>query len=54
MCCTGKKNMKKYGLLYETESYTEDYRPDVDPSALNGYATAAFRYFHSAIQGRLE
>ncbi|XP_046682531.1 peroxidase-like [Homalodisca vitripennis] len=50
----GKKNMKKYGLLYETHGYTDDYRPDVDPSALNGYATAAFRYFHSAIQGRLE
>lgn len=47
--------MKKYGLLYPgAKDYIEDYKDEVDPSVLQGHATAGFRYFHSAIQGRLE
>ncbi|CAA9993292.1 unnamed protein product [Nesidiocoris tenuis] len=49
----GTKNMMKYGLLYKTDGYVNDYREDVDPSVINGHATAAFRYFHSAIQGQI-
>ncbi|KAK9503739.1 hypothetical protein O3M35_010237 [Rhynocoris fuscipes] len=47
----GTKNMMRYGLLYDTDGYVNDYREDVDPRVLNEHATAAFRYFHSAIQG---
>ncbi|XP_014244357.1 peroxidase-like [Cimex lectularius] len=49
----GTNNMMKYGLLYKTDKFVNDYRDDVDPSVLNGHATAAFRYFHSSIQGHL-
>lgn len=50
----GMDNMLKYKLIYKTKGYTQDYHEDVDPSVLNGHATAAFRYFHSAIQGRFQ
>uniref|UniRef100_A0AB38ZET2 Venom peroxidase 1 n=1 Tax=Oncocephalus sp. TaxID=2944721 RepID=A0AB38ZET2_9HEMI len=50
----GTKNMLKYGLIYNSEGYVDDYREDIDPRVLNGHATAAFRYFHSAIQGQLQ
>lgn len=46
--------MVKHGVLYKTDGYVNDYREDVDPSVLNDHATAAFRYFHSAIQGQLQ
>lgn len=49
----GTKNMMKYGVIYKTDDYVEDYREDIQPNVLNGHATAAYRYFHSAIQGQL-
>uniref|UniRef100_A0A146M0F8 Peroxidase n=1 Tax=Lygus hesperus TaxID=30085 RepID=A0A146M0F8_LYGHE len=49
----GTNNMVKYGLLYKTDGFVNDYREDVEPNVLNGHATAAFRYFHSAIQGQI-
>lgn len=51
---SGADNLLKYGLIYNTHGYTDDYKPDIDPSVLNSHATAAFRYFHSNIQGKLE
>lgn len=51
----GTNNMAKYGLIYPgAKSYIDDYKEDVDPSVIQGHATAGFRYFHSAIQGKLE
>lgn len=52
----GTENMLKNRLIYKTTagSYVNDYDPTVDPSVLNEHATAAFRYFHSQIEGRLE
>lgn len=48
--------MLKNHLIYKTTSgsYVNDYDPNIDPSVLNSHATAAFRYFHSQIEGRLE
>lgn len=48
--------MLKNRLIYKTEpgSYINDYDISIDPSVLNEHATAAFRYFHSQIEGRLE
>lgn len=48
--------MLKNRLIYKTKpgSYVNDYDPTIDPSVLNAHATAAFRYFHSQIEGRLE
>lgn len=52
----GANNMLKNRLIYKTEpgSYVNDYDISIDPSVLNSHATAAFRYFHSQIEGRLE
>lgn len=48
--------MLKNRLIYQTTlgSFVNDYNPNIDPSVLNSHATAAFRYFHSQIEGRLE
>lgn len=52
----GVSNMIKNRLIYQIEpgSYVNDYDQTIDPSVLNSHATAAFRYFHSQIEGRLE
>lgn len=50
----GTDNMIKYGLLYKTKGYTNDYKENVDPSVINAHAHAAFRYFHSSIQGQFQ
>lgn len=52
----GRENMLKNRLIYQTTkgSFVNDYNPNIDPSVLNSHATAAFRYFHSQIEGRLE
>ncbi|XP_060648778.1 peroxidase [Drosophila nasuta] len=52
----GGENMLKNRLIYKThgDSYVNDYDPKIDPSVLNEHATAAFRYFHSQIEGRLD
>jgi peroxidase len=52
----GRENMLKNRLIYQTTkgSFINDYNPNIDPSVLNSHATAAFRYFHSQIEGRLE
>lgn len=53
----GRENMIKNRLIYQTNtkgSFVNDYNPNIDPSVLNSHATAAFRYFHSQIEGRLE
>lgn len=52
----GTENMLKNRLIYETTkgSYVNDYDANIDPSIINSHATAAFRYFHSQIEGRLE
>lgn len=46
--------MLKYKLIFKTKGYTKDYNEYVEPSVLNEHATAAFRYFHSAIQGHIQ
>lgn len=48
--------MLKNRLIYKTTtgSYVNDYNPSIDPTTINSHATAAFRYFHSQIEGRLE
>ncbi|XP_059610069.1 peroxidase [Phlebotomus argentipes] len=52
----GQKNMRNNGLIYETTpgSYVNDYDPSIDPRVINAHAHAAFRYFHTQIEGRLD
>lgn len=48
--------MLKNRLIYKADpgTFINDYDPLIDPSVINAHATAAFRYFHSQIEGRLE
>lgn len=51
----GRENMLKNRLIYQSKgNFVNDYNFNIDPSVLNAHATAAFRYFHSQIEGRLE
>lgn len=50
----GGDNLRRHGILYKSQSHINDYREEVDPSTLQGHATAAFRYFHSLIAGHLD
>ncbi|CAO1423296.1 unnamed protein product [Diamesa tonsa] len=52
----GRENMIKNRLIFQTTkgSFVNDYNENIDPSVLNSHATAAFRYFHSQIEGRLD
>lgn len=52
----GAENMLKNRLIYKVpeKAPVNDFDPSIDPSVINSHATAAFRYFHSQIEGRLE
>ncbi|XP_014216998.1 peroxidase-like [Copidosoma floridanum] len=49
----GLQNSYNRKILYKTAGYVNDYDPAVDPSVINEHSTAAFRYFHSLIAGKL-
>lgn len=50
----GLENSLQNKILYQTKGFVNDYSENVDPTVLNEHATAAFRFFHSLIAGRLE
>uniref|UniRef100_A0A8D8RDW0 Peroxidase n=1 Tax=Cacopsylla melanoneura TaxID=428564 RepID=A0A8D8RDW0_9HEMI len=50
----GQENALKYKLIHNTKGYVNDYNDHVEPNVLNEHATAAFRYFHSSVQGTLQ
>lgn len=50
----GKDIMQSYGLLLKPFGYSFDYNPKINPSIANGFATAAYRYGHTLVQGRLD
>ncbi|XP_061391455.1 peroxidase [Musca vetustissima] len=52
----GAENMLKNRLIYKVpeKAPVNDFDPSIDPSVINSHATAAFRYFHSQIEGRLD
>ena len=48
--------MVKVGLIYtnlNADEYVNDYDPTINPTVINEYATAAFRYFHNQIKGKI-
>ena len=46
--------MQNLGMLPLQYGFSEDYDESVNPSVLNEFATAAFRFGHSLIQGKVE
>uniref|UniRef100_A0A182NV95 Peroxidase n=1 Tax=Anopheles dirus TaxID=7168 RepID=A0A182NV95_9DIPT len=53
----GRENMLRHGLLHagtDAEGYVRDYNPLEDATVSNAFGTAAFRYFHNMIVGRLD
>lgn len=47
--------MEEFQLNLETKyRYSFDYDPQVEPSILNEFATAAFRFGHSMMDGILK
>ncbi|KAJ8926640.1 hypothetical protein NQ314_020974, partial [Rhamnusium bicolor] len=49
----GLDNSINHRIIWETNSFVNDYNDSVNPTVLNEHATAAFRYFHSLIAGNL-
>uniref|UniRef100_A0A182QCF9 Heme peroxidase 1 n=1 Tax=Anopheles farauti TaxID=69004 RepID=A0A182QCF9_9DIPT len=49
----GMDHMSRRGLVVRTRDHVNDYAPTVNPTVLNDHANGAFRYFHSAMLGRL-
>lgn len=55
----GRERMLDHGMIYhadsrDTEGYASDYDASVDPASLNEHSTAAFRYFHTQIEGHMQ
>ncbi|XP_049543970.1 peroxidase-like [Anopheles darlingi] len=50
----GLSYMRSVGLNFATPSFVNDYGTQMNPSVINEHTTAAFRFFHSAIQGTLK
>ena len=46
--------MEELDILPLSHGYSNRYDPKVNPTVINSFATAAFRFGHSLIQGMLE
>lgn len=50
----GRDKMQELGMLPLEYGFSEDYDDAVNPTILNEFATAAFRFGHTLIQGKME
>ena len=50
----GTDFMEELDILPLTEGYNTKYNPKINPSILNSFSSAAFRFGHSLIQGLME
>jgi len=50
----GKQGLHEHDLVLYTEGYYDGYDPEINPSAANGFATAAYRFGHSLLPSTVE
>lgn len=55
----GRERMLEHKMIYDAddrdaEGYVSDYDASVDPAMLNEHSTAAYRYYHTQIEGHLQ
>ena len=50
----GMNFMQKWKLEPRESGYSDDYNDQINPSITNAFSTAAFRFGHSMIQGKIE
>ncbi|XP_055300072.1 peroxidase [Sitodiplosis mosellana] len=50
----GKEVMEKFGLVLNKEGYWDGYDPKVNPSIIDSFAAAAFRFGHSLLPTAVE
>lgn len=50
----GEKDMKKAEVIYDGDGFVNDYDENVNAMLLNEFITAAFRVFHTLIEGHLQ
>jgi len=50
----GKEVMQRHGLILQKEGYYNGYDPASNPSAVTGFAAAAFRFGHTLLPSTIE
>ena len=50
----GRRNLHRHGLVLYTDGHFDGYDPMVNPSAAQGFTTAAYRFGHSLLPSTIE
>lgn len=51
---TGHSTIYEFGLNVNIPGYSSDYDPNVNPSVINEFTAAAFRFGHSQVDGKMK
>ena len=50
----GKEVMQRHDLVLVKDGYSDTYDPYTNPTASNGFSTAAFRFGHTLLPSTIE